>query len=349
MSLMVMQYPLQDPRDWQRFGRLSLLDRVNLAIRNRKFHRRAKSRNGVDLTEVKRGKTELAGNDIVLLCIVKNAARYMPSFLAHYRKLGVKRFAFVDDRSDDATRAVLLRHDDVDLYESNVNFSGAGGGLLWRDMLVDIYGRMRWYVSIDSDEYLIYPGCEERPLSAFIADLTRHGITRSLAVMLDIYPDGPLGQAPAHLPPEASPTVVSPLYDTTGYSIVKDKFCTAVRGGPRARVFGAEMRLTKFPVIFLDAETQFSGGSHHGALPIHRNFSAVHAILLHYKFSDATVEEFTAIAARGTHFNKSFFYRSILNHDRFGGDADLRYPGSTAFEGSQKLVDAGFMQDLRDT
>ena len=82
------------------------------------------------------------------------------------------------------------------------------------------------------------------------------------------------------------------MYDGDGYWLGNEKFCTAVRGGPRFRLFGADMRLTKFPVLFVDRKTQFNGGSNHGPLPFRRNFSPVHAVLLHYKFPNDAVKDF---------------------------------------------------------
>ena len=68
----------------------------------------------------------------------------------------MKRFGFVDDRSCDDTRAILLAQDDLDLFKSDIDFKSANGGNIWRDMLVEHYGRNRWFLSIDSDEYLVY-------------------------------------------------------------------------------------------------------------------------------------------------------------------------------------------------
>ena len=257
------------------------------------------------------------------------------------------RFAFVDDQSSDGTRAMLLDQDDVDLYESATDFRGSAGGLLWRDRLVDIYGRNRWYVSIDADEYLVFPGSEHRKLVDFIDDLARHDLKRSLAVMLDMYPDGAIGAAEATASPESFPTAISPLHDGTDYQIANEKFCTAVRGGPRRRRFGVDMRLTKFPVLFADSKTSFASGSHHGPLPIRRNFSPVHAVLLHFKFPPGAVEEFHAVAKRGTHFGGSLYYRQIVEHADFGGQTDFRYPGTRRYRDSQELVVRGFMRDLQ--
>lgn len=342
-----MEYPVRDPRDWKRLEGAPLGLRVMSMVRSIRLRRRGKRYARPTLLPIRVAGRPLRLEEIVLLCVTKDAAKQFPALLAHYRRLGITRFAFLDDRSTDETRAALLAQPDVDLFESDVDFKAARGGNVWRDMLVEHYGRGRWYLAVDSDEYLVFPGCEQRPLADFVADLARRGLKRAHAAMLDIYPDAPLGAERPPLPAEAFPTEASPLYDSTGYTIGPEMFGTAVRGGPRQRLYGVEMRMSKFPLLFADHATQFAGGSHHGPLPLGRNFLPVHAVLLHHKFPAGAVEDFHEIARRGTHSGKSAFYKRIVAHSGFSDDADLRYEGSRRLRGSQALVDEGFMLDLR--
>jgi hypothetical protein len=342
-----MRYPVEHRQDWEKVGRPPIVQRLRIAWRNRTYYRRAPQRDGISLEHLAGPGSALAATEMVLLCVERNAERYLPSFLDHYRRLGVRRFAFLDDGSQDRTREMLAAAPDVDLFGSNVGFRQSAGGLVWRDMLVDRYGRGRWYVSVDSDEYLIYPGCETRPLEAFVADLEHHSRQRALAAMIDIYPDGPLSSlspSSAALPP----TATSPLLDGDGYAIADEKFCTAVRGGPRLRLFGTDMRLTKFPLVHADAATRFAGGTHHAPLPLDRNYSPVHALLLHHKFAAGAVADFRAIAERGSHAGGSAFYKAIVGHEAFHDATDFRYPGSRRYTGSEALLEQGYMQDLRD-
>ena len=345
---MKMHYPVTSPEEWSAVGRLSPAKKAWTSFKDWHYRRKASDTSDISLREVRlcRGRSKPPG--IVALCVVRNAEKYLPSFLEHYRKIGIGRFAFVDDLSEDGTRCLLEEAPDADIFESNVRYNESGRGAAWRDMLFAHYGRNRWYVSVDCDEYLIFPGFEERPLASFIEDLATHGRDRALAAMIDIYPDGPLGSAPAHVPPEAPPIRFCPMHDGNGYRLANEKFCMAVRGGPRYRLFGADMRLTNFPVIFADERTQFNGASNHAPLPFRRNFSPVHAILLHYKFPNDAVEDFQNIARHGNHAGGSHFYKLIVDHDGFNEETVLRYPGSRIFSTSEAMVEGGFMQDLRD-
>lgn len=341
-----MKYPVASQNDWSARRRSSVRDRIARFLRNHRYRARATPATGITMDLVTGLKVPLSADAIVLLCVLKDGMKYLPSFLAHYRSLGIARFAIVDDASLDGSGDYLAAQPDVDLYRSNVGFRASEGGLVWRDLLVARYGRDRWYVSIDCDEYLVFPDAETRPLRDFVASLESRGLRRALAAMIDIYPDSPLGAVAAAERPETFPAEICPLYDGDSYRIADEKFCTAVRGGPRHRVFGTDMRLSKFPVIFVDGKTQFAGGSHHGPLPLDRNYGPVLSVLLHYKFPEGSLEDFRTIAERGTHFGDSQYYRDIVGHAAFGETSDFRYPGTRRYRGSRAMVAEGFMDDV---
>ncbi len=327
-------------------ARLSLPQRLAIALRERRYRRRAKPVDGIVLTPAK-AERPLSADDLALVCTVRNSASYLPAFLDHYRRLGVTRFVFVDDRSDDGTAELLAAQADVDLFTSNVTYGAAVYGRVWRDALFTRYGRGRWYLNVDADEFLVFPDSETRSLQSFIADLQDAGLKRCLAPMLDLYPDGPLREAVYDPARHRHPLEVSPLIDGEGYEIAAEKFTLAVRGGPRTRLFGNAIRLTKFPVIFVDEATQENGASIHGPLPIVRNFAPVHGVLLHFKFSAASVEEFARLAGEGEHFGGGVFYAEIAASGAFNPDLSLAFPGSLRVGSSADLVARGFMQDLR--
>ena len=56
-----------------------------------------------------------AENPIVVLC-VKNDLRRIQMLVEHYRSLGVEKFAFMDNGSEDGTFEWLLEQPDIDLY-----------------------------------------------------------------------------------------------------------------------------------------------------------------------------------------------------------------------------------------
>lgn len=106
----------------------------------------------------------LRPGDLPLVCVVRNAAPYMKSFLRYYREMGVTRFIVVDDRSDDGTTEILSSAPDVDLFTSDVGYAQADRGRAWRDALFNLYGRGRWYLSVDADEFFVFPRMEQRDI-----------------------------------------------------------------------------------------------------------------------------------------------------------------------------------------
>lgn len=342
---MLMPYPVGDGSDWDRLRNPPLLRRIKARVYHAAWTVSSRKRDG--RLEPESGSfAPLGPNDIPVVCVMRDSIDYVRSFLRHYRRLGATRFIVVDDHSDDGTRAVLEAAPDLDLYVSPLYYKDTRRGQDWREALFDIYGRDRWYLSVDSDEFLIYPDFETQPLGAFIEKLERARVSRVHAVMLDIYPPGPLKSADFVDDGSAWPFDVSSMFDGDGYRVVPERFGNAIRGGPRKRLFGRGMRLSKFPLLWVDAATDYRRGSIHGPGPCYRNFVPVGAVLLHYQFGAHSMERFRRIVDVGGHTGNAFHYRAILDSDTFSEDLSLAYEGSVRFTGSKDLVKRGFMTDV---
>ncbi len=229
------------------------------------------------------GQRPLGKGDIPVVFNTHNDRKLMPSFLAHYRGLGVTRFICVDDVSSDGTRDYLLAQADVDLWSSPVRYRDARRGREWREALFERYGWDRWYLNVDSDEFLIYEDCENRPLGALLQALESRGEKRLAAPMLDMYPPGRLGAATLDSDDGRMPWEIADHFDGSGYEISYTKRAISITGGPRKRKFAHLLELIKYPVIFWDKECSL-GVSIHQPLPCERNFPAVSGVLLHFKF-----------------------------------------------------------------
>ena len=256
---------------------------------------------------------------------------------------------FLDDGSNDGTRAFLEAQCDVDVFTSPLTFSEAGSGKLWRDGLIELYGRGRWYLSVDADEFLVFPGSEGRTIPAFIADLERHGLDRSLAPMLDLYPDGPLSKGVFVDDGTRWPFEISSHFDGSGYRIHKTRTGVKIGGGPRLRLFGVDNLLSKFPLIKVrtNRAMPYRRGGIHGPFPQMGNFVPVTAVLLHYKFTSMSSVQFAEFIAHGGHADGAGEYRSVVASGLLHDDLSLMYEGSIRFTGSQDLIDRGFMIETR--
>ncbi|NNU58807.1 glycosyltransferase family 2 protein [Ochrobactrum soli] len=342
-----MHYPALNETDWAAYWRASSAQQFKLRWRHARLSVPRK-RGKANLIASAGSFAALLPDDLPLICVVRNAAAYLNSFLRYYRALGVTRFIVVDDKSDDGTAEILANAADVDLFVSDVRYAEADRGRAWRDALFNIYGRRRWYLSVDADEFFVFPRMEQRSLRDFIGELEAHGIRRCLAPMIDMYPAGLLRDGVFVDDGTKYPFEVSSHFDGDGYTVKQERFGVAVRGGPRQRLFGRSMRLSKFPLIWVDRKTDYRRGSIHGPGPCFRNYLPVTGALLHYRFSSRSVEEFQRIAKEGGHAGGSEHYKAIVGNERFSDDLSLVYSGSVHYTGPECLVERGFMVDLQN-
>ncbi len=127
---------------------------------------------------------------------------FLPSFLHHYRALGIEQFCFIDDRSDDGSAEFIDRQKDCMLVRSRYRFGqrlwlrpditglmhwGQRAGAAWKNWFPRRYLRGRWCVYADLDEYLLLPP-EYETLQEFFKTLDARAITAVPAVMVDFYP-----------------------------------------------------------------------------------------------------------------------------------------------------------------
>ena len=125
---------------------------------------------------------------------------FLPQFLAHYRELGVRRFVFLNDRSDDGSREYLFKQSDTVVVEScrtygdqveiAKNRAGARSTVrilyLWRSLLHDMFARDRWALQVDLDEFVLLP--DDMDFPELISRLDEQSARNVWGVMLDVYP-----------------------------------------------------------------------------------------------------------------------------------------------------------------
>ena len=147
----------------------------------------------------------VAGVDVdptgfTLLAILRNEMYFLQEFLTHYRKLGIERFVFLNDRSDDGSREFLLQQSDTVVVESDraygdtiempENCSGETVEHrtihLWRGMLHDMFAQDRWALQVDLDEFVHLPN--GMTFQDLVTRLERQHARVVWGVMLDVYP-----------------------------------------------------------------------------------------------------------------------------------------------------------------
>ena len=197
--------------------------------------------------------------DIVAVIVARNEALRLPDCLNHYRRLGVKRFAIIDNGSTDESQDFLLTQPDVDIFYIHSGYPQARSGCYWRVRLFDQYGFNRWYISVDADELLVYDGMEKHDIYDLAANLTHRGAKSLFAPMIDMYADRPFYELSYR--PGDSMIATCQFFDGDSYALTPlPEGIPWITGGPRDRITpGASdadlHNLSKFPF--------FSGTRHH--------------------------------------------------------------------------------------
>ena len=272
-----------------------------------------------------------------LVAVVRDEAARLPGFLAHYRRLGVTRFAMIDNGSRDATRALLAAAPDVALYAADRPFPGKQG---WVNALIARMGYDRWYLHVDADERLVFDGAagDGRPgrgLAELLALAEARGLRRLRAMLVDLYPPGPL----------LRPAAGGPLFDAGGYAETLCLERVSRKGGPRRRAFGLDPELTKYPLFHIRAG-EVAASPHH-LHPYRENYRSDCLLgLLHDKFAPGWRARAERAAAEGNYWRGSLEYRATLAALAADPRLGLAYPGSRRYRAPADLVAAGLIAPI---
>lgn len=290
--------------------------------------------------------------DILLFLTLRNEAHRLPYFLTHYRALGVRHFLAVDNSSTDGSAELLADQPDVSLWRTEASYRASRYGMDWVQGLMMRHGHGHWCLVVDADELLVYPHHDTRPLLALTDWLEQSGEAMMGALMLDLYPKGPL-EAARHRPGQ-DPTEVLAWYDGANYTIREkpDLGALWIQGGPRSRVLLADRpergpTLTKVPLVKWHRGYAWVNSTH-SLLPRHLNaiFDAgggekLSGVLLHTKFLPGVAARSAEEKARRQHFGEPGTFDDY--YDALSASPDLWCPASTPFRGWRQLEADGLM------
>ncbi len=261
----------------------------------------------------------IAPEDVLLLATMRNEKVRLPYFLRYYRNLGVSHFLIVDNDSDDGTREYLAAQPDVSVWTTKASYKNARFGMDWITGLQRRYCHDHWTLTVDVDEFLIYPFCETRPLKALTDWLDASAIRSFSAMLLDMYPKGPIDAQPYR--EGQDPFEIATYFDSGNYSLSRNwRFGNLwIQGGPRARLFFQNHpkdapALNKVPLVRWQREYAYVSSTHM-LLPRGLNLvfdewggEKTSGCLLHAKFLDTLTVKAEEEMARGEHYAGSREY-----------------------------------------
>lgn len=258
---------------------------------------------------------------ILLFVTVRNERVRLPYFLEYYRKLGVDHFLIVDNGSEDGSRDYLAAQPDVSLWATGAGYRQARYGMDWLMHLLARHGSGNWCLTVDVDEFLIYPFCETRPLRALTDWLDNAGVRAFAAMMLDMYPKGAMHEQPYR--EGQNPFEIAQYFDSGNYTIRRNWPYQNlwIQGGPRARLFFGDQpkkapAMNKIPLVKWDRSYAYVSSTHM-LLPRGLNLAYEAAggekasgCLLHAKFLDTFALKAEEELRRGQHYAESHEYRA---------------------------------------
>jgi len=325
--------------------------------------------------------------DVIVYTAVRNELSRLPAFLDHYREMGIKLFAIVDNGSEDGTFEYLQAQDDVFVVQSREPFTAANLGMQWLNELHQKLAGI-WILYADADELLVYRGWPQKKIAEVCAIAASQHCNAIFGTMVDMYPDGPLEMAIA--PHKMNLFKVAPCFDKDyrfRLTPVKPwqqpfKFIEII-GGPRLRLISSFERevstgwltylvrgqidrvLPLTPDRFLPwlvrmwpkqppalAKTPLMlSGSGASYTSNHWGPGSIlyreSTVICHFKFLADFGERVRREASRGEHYRRGAEYIILADAVSRFGQIDLRYEGTLKFEGAEQFVNLGLIRDIR--
>lgn len=299
---------------------MGLMSVYQLRLRRQYLLARA-FRRGSQLTAVANRMAGVRPQPILLFSTMRNERVRLPYFLDYYRKLGVDHFLIVDNASNDGTRDYLAQQPDVSLWTTDAGYKQSRFGMDWMMHLLRRHGTGHWCLTVDVDEFLVYPFCETRPLRALTDWLDSAGTRSFSSMILDMYPKGAMHEQPYR--EGQNPFDIAQYFDSGNYTISRNPTFSNlwIQGGPRARVFFADRpkkapAMNKIPLVKWDPSYAYVSSTH---MMLPRGLNLVYeagggekpsGCLLHAKFLDTFALKAEEELQRGQHYAQSHEYRA---------------------------------------
>jgi hypothetical protein len=234
-------------------------------------------------------EVELAEDELVVLCLMRNGLPYVKSFVEHYLSLGAKHMVLLDNGSTDGTSEALKAYENVTVLKTTMPFGQYQ--LHMRQYLVEQYGKNHWSLLVDVDELFDYPYSDVISVKSLLRYLNQHQYTAVAAHLLDMFPEEPISEFAGH---EDVPIKQSHrFYDLSNVSAVDYENAKGVGnvasnedikillGGMQRTLFDINPLLIKHPLILYGDEVRPIHFSEHWVDDAHvADFSGV---LFHYE------------------------------------------------------------------
>jgi len=301
---------------------MSFLRSYRLRLRRRRLQIRALQKKS-ELKNIVNNISKIDRDDVLVIATLKDELVRLPFFLDYYRKLGAGHFLLIDNNSSDGSADFLKNQPDVSLWSTAASYKTARYGLDWINWLLRKYGRQRWCLIVDMDEFFVYPFCDTRPLRALTEWLDNSSVRSFGAMQIDMYPKGELQDTTYEV--GQNPFEIAKWFDTGNYTFEKNENMGNlwIQGGPRARKFFPDApktapALNKIPLVKWQRGYVYESSTH---MLLPRGLNQVYefnggekasGVLLHFKLFDSLSELSLKAVDQEEHYANSYEYQQYL-------------------------------------
>lgn len=304
---------------------MKAIEQYGLRLQRKRYLARAYwSRRALDLAVDRTWAIQT--DDVLCFCTLRDERARLPYFLQYYRDRGVAHFLFVDNGSRDGSREYLMAQADCSVWTTDASYKRARFGMDWINHLLRRYGHGHWCLTVDADEFLVYPYCDTRPLPALTYWLENSAVRSFGAMVLDMYPKGPVADAP--LLEGEDPFQIACWFDSGNYTISRNWAMGNlwIQGGPRARAFFDQTpyeapALNKIPLVHWHKRYAYVSSTH---MMLPRGLNLVFdewggekasGVLMHAKFLNTFKSKAEEELKRREHYASSREYAAYLSSD----------------------------------
>ncbi|MEM9716172.1 MAG: glycosyltransferase family 2 protein [Pseudomonadota bacterium] len=303
-------------------GRLvrAAFDTAQLGFERKRLLARAR-RKSPELTVVSDKTAQIKQTDLLLFFCAKDEVIRLPFFLDYYRGLGVAHFIAVDNGSGDGSVSYLKDQPDCSIWLAKGSYKDARFGMDWLTHLQSCFAPGHWCLTVDPDEFFVFPHMDQRPLQALLDWLDSGHIRSFGAILLDMYSKKSVEDAQYRSGND--PLKTAPFFDPLNYQSLTEPFYlnAFIQGGPRQRVYfpdrpGFAPALNKIPLVKWSNGMVYRSSMHQllpRSLNITYSYGAIPkpcGVLLHFKFLDTLVEKTKTELVQKQHYASSREYKA---------------------------------------